>query len=219
MWEISMINSLKARELPEKKKSIVNAKTVIAVIIVISILLICWLIVHLCLRKNAPDPAKMTDEQAIKYAASTEFADLKESEKIKYMDKVRAKHGNPQGPPPQIASLSEAERQTMMKNMRPVMEKKMKEDMKKFFAMSKTEQEAELDRRIDEMEARRKNDAYGSSAGGRTRGLGGPGFDPRRMFEGGDSTMRAQMSKMMKMMRERMQAKGISGPGGGGPPP
>jgi hypothetical protein len=127
------------------------------------------------------------------------------------MDKMRARRGDAQGPPPQIAGLTQAERQAMMKNMRPVMEKKMKEDMKKFFAMSQTEQEAEIDRRIDEMEARRKNDTLGGPPGG------GPGMDPRGMFEGGDSTTRAQMSKMMKMMRARMQLKGISGPGG--PPP
>ena len=181
-----------------------------AVIAVISILLISWLYVRFCFRKNAPDPARMTDEQAIKYVASKDFAGLPESEKINYMDKMRAKCGDAQGPPPQIAGLTQSERQDMMKNMRPVMERKMKEDMKKFFAMSKSEQEAEIDRRIDEMEARRKNDTVGGPAGG-------PGGDPRGMFEGADSTTRAQMSKMMNMMRVRMQTKGISGPGG--PPP
>ena len=43
------------------------------------------------------------------------------------------------------------------RNVRPVMEKKIKEDMRKFFSMSQSEQEAEIDRRIEEMEARRKN--------------------------------------------------------------
>ena len=208
MWEISMIE---VRELPEKKKSIVRTKTVIAVIVVIAILLISWMYVRLFFRKNAPDPAMMTDEQAIKYVASKEFAVLPESGKINYMDKMRVKRGDAQGPPPQIASLTQTERQAIMKNMRPLMERKIKEDMKKFFAMSQSEQEAEIDRRIDEMEARRKNDTFGGPPGG---GPGGPGMDPRGMFEGGDSTTRAQMSKMMNMMRARMQAKGISDPGG-----
>ncbi|MCX6985927.1 MAG: hypothetical protein NT118_14430, partial [Lentisphaerae bacterium] len=186
-------------------------KAIIAVAVVIAILPICWLLVHIFPHKNAPDPDKMTDEQAVKYVISKDFTKLPETEKIKYMDKMRAKRGDEKGPPPQIANLTQAERQTMMKNMRPFMEKKMKEDMKKFFAMSQSEQEAEMDRRIEEMEARRKNDNVGGPP------PGGPGRDPRGMFEGSDSTTRAQMSKMMKMMRARMQAKGISGPGG--PPP
>lgn len=206
--------------MPEKNESIFRTKNIVIVLVVAAIFLICWQFFHFCFRKNAPDPFKMTDEQAIKYVISKEFTKLPDAEKIKYMDKMRVKRGDVQGPPPQIANLDQAERQTMMKNMRPVMEKKMKEDMKRFFAMSKAEQEAELDRRIEEMEARRKNDNVGGPpSGGRPGGSGGPGRDLRGMFEGSDSTTRAQMSKMMKMMRERMQTKGISAPGGGGPPP
>lgn len=217
-WETSMTNgssnSLNVRELPDNGGSIVRAKTLIAVIAVITFPLICWLIIHFCFRKTAPAPADMSGEQAIKYMTSKEFAELPETEKIKYMENMRLRRGDSHGPPPQIASLSEEERQNMMRNVRPVMEKKIKEDMRKFFSMSQSEQEAEIDRRIEEMEARRKNDPGSGPPGGVH---GGPGRDPRGMFEGGDSTTRAQMSKMMKMMRERMQARGVSGPGE--PPP
>jgi len=207
-----MTNSFKVENLPDKKKD--SRKKVVAIVVLLLLLfaLLIWLIIHFCFPAHAPDPAKLTNEEAVKFVASKKFYDLPVAEKESYLDKMRSKSGSN---PRQLFSvkLSDQERRTMMQNMRPIMEKKRKEEMKKFFALSKAEQIAELDRRIAEMEARRKSGQMGPpGGGGGGGGRGGPPGGPSGMFENSSAASRAQMSEMGRMMRARMEAKGIKGP-------
>lgn len=106
--------------------------------------------------------------------------------------------------------LSQAERAAMFKNTRKLMFKEMKQRMNKFFAMSKEDQDKELDKMIKEREDRMK---AGGFAGGRPGGNGPPPGGPpskamiQNMLENSDSTSRAQMSEFFRRMEQRTRER------------
>jgi hypothetical protein len=153
--------------------------------------------------------------------------------------------------------MSPEQRGEMFKDMRETMgsltpaqrnqldaprQERQREDLKKFFAKSKEEQMADLDKRIDDMLARRQQwqqrqagqDGQGGQggpgAGGRgPGGGGGGGFGPPPGGRGGDSNsrqknfidstsadFRGMQQAYRELMRDRMSQRGVSGPGGFG---
>jgi len=202
-----MTSSFKIDDLPGKKKS--NGKKNVAIAALLLLGLggagaggyFLW-------PTHAPDPGKMTKEDAVKYIASKKFADLPIAEKESYMDRMRAKSGD--NPRQMFENMNDKDRMAMMQNMRPVMEKKMQERMKKFQAMTQAEKEAEIDRMIAEREARRKAGQDRPPAGANGGGPGGPGGNPSGMFENSSASTRAAMAEFGKMMRAREAAKGIT---------
>lgn len=164
---------------------------------------------YLLTRPHAPDPAKIPAKDAVKYLASKQFASLSEKEQEDYFNKLR----NGKGDNPGMffsKDLSQAERAAMFKNTRKLMFKEMKQRMNKFFAMSKEDQDKELDKMIKDREDRMK---AGGFAGGRPGGNGPPPGGPpskammQNMLENSDSTSRAQMSEFFKRMEQRTRER------------
>jgi polyhydroxyalkanoate synthesis regulator phasin len=143
---------------------------------------------------KAPDPKELGPRTKVSYMASKEFSRLPEAEKKKYISRV--------GRPRKIfKDLNDNERAAVFKNVRKVMLGKMKERINKFSRMSQEEK----NKFLDEMIARRN--AMRAQNGGKDR-TGGPGGGNRSarmqgMLENVDSTTRAQMSEMHKLIQER----------------
>lgn len=210
------IKSFKIEDLPggrKKTKWSRRKRAMVAVAVVIPVLALGGALTYYLTCPKAPDPTKMETKAAVKYMASKQFAALPESEKESYMARIRAQNGDS----PRFLfnnDLTREERDVMRRNTRTVMQKEMKARMKKFFAMSKVEREAEIDRIAKEWQTRRAQRAQGQGGqqGGRGQGdQGGPpgGGNPtarmQQMLEGTDSTTRAQMAEFHKMMHQRMQ--------------
>ena len=182
-----------------------NKAILISGISVVSLVLLAT-IVSAFIPRTAPEPKQLGSRAKITYMATKEFARLPEAEKKQYMSKL----GRPQRGT--FRNMSAKERQAVFKNTHKVMQKQMKERIKKFFAMSKDEQNALLDKiiaqhekRRKEMEARRAangNNNSGRSGGGPPRG--GPSKAMmQNILENTDSTTRAQMSEFFRLMQER----------------
>ncbi len=123
----------------------------------------------------------------------------------------------------QMAGLTEAQRAEFFESSMPIfvplMAKRFEQEYDKFMEKSPAEQRKELDKRIDEMQAR------GGGPGGPGGSGGRPPIDPKRMSEIGkkmlDWTTPEQRSKFengMRMMNERRQERGLQPlpPFGGG---
>jgi hypothetical protein len=192
-----------------------NKIILISGISVASLALIAAIVSSLIPRK-APDPKQLGPVKKVSYMASKEFARLPEKEKEKYM--AKAGHS-----PQAFMKLSEPERRQVFKNTRKIMHKRMKENMNKFFQMSKEEQNkrldqmiAQWDRRRREMAARRppaSNTGNRNSNGNNNNRQGPPRGNFRAMMQGilenTDSTSRAQMAEFFRRLHERrMQTQG-----------
>lgn len=109
-------------------------------------------------RVSPPDPEK-EPENAVRFIASDNFNRLSDKQKQEYLQQLRrpAEGGENRGPGGAFRNteLSEQERANLMSNMRPVFQAMQRERMEKFFAMSKEEQNQELDRVIQQMDSAR----------------------------------------------------------------
>ncbi len=117
-------------------------------------------------------------------------------------------------------------RKTMMPMFVSMMAKRFSDEYDKLMAMSPEEQTRELDRRIDEMQRNMRN--MPKPPGPPPGGAGGPPGGPpspeqvnefrAKMLDMITPEQRAKMENGMKMMQQRMKARGIEappGPGGG----
>lgn len=140
---------------------------------------------------KAPDPTQLGAKKKITYMASKQFARLPEAEKKKYVSKIGR---------PKLKNLTSNERTAVFKNIRKVMLKKMKERINKFSQMSQEEK----NKFLDQMVARR-NAMRAQNAGKKTSGPGGGNRNAimQAMLENMDSTTRAQMSEIRKLIQER----------------
>ena len=160
---------------------------------------------------KAPDPKKLGPIKKVSYMASKQFANLPEQEKIKYVKSVGRSRSA-------YRQLSSTERTALSKNTRKIRMKQMKEHVNKFFKMSEEEQNKYMDKRIAQRdkwrkarEARRaqsnsntRTTSTSSTTTNTTRRRGGNRNAWRQGFmEGVDSTTRAQMTEMRRLMRER----------------
>jgi hypothetical protein len=166
-----------------------------------------------------PDPKK-EPKKTIKFLASKDFSSMSMEDKQEYMRKMRTSGDRRMF---RNSKLSQEERTQLHQNMRPVFRAMMKERMTKFFAMSREEQNKELDKAIARMkerraqwEARRRatpqsgNTTNNSSNNNNNRRRGGGGNVASRMknrYENTDPATRAQMIEYRKAIRERMQGK------------
>ncbi len=141
---------------------------------------------------KAPDPTQLGAKKKITYMASKQFARLPEAEKKKYVSKVGR---------PKLKNLTSNERAAVFKNIRKVMLKKMKERINKFSQMSQEEKNNFLDQMVARRNAMRAQNGRGKNNGG--PGGGNRSAMMQGMLENMDSTTRAQMSEMRKLIQER----------------
>jgi hypothetical protein len=175
---------------------------------------------------------EQADTKAIvTYMASKEFKNLSEADREDFMERVQALPDDKRRELFRPEGVDEKTRTALRENMRETMEGRMLEEAKSFFKLGADEQVAELDKRIDDMEARRAEFASRRAAGdANSPGRGGPGRGPRgpvdpdkvqaRMqerIESRPAEERAIMSEYFKRLHERMQQRGITGGPGRGP--
>jgi hypothetical protein len=177
---------MKFKEMDKKNKIII-----ISGISVASVTLLATIISAFYTPK-APDPTQLGAKKKITYMASKQFARLPEAEKKKYVSKIGR---------PKLKNLTSNERVAVFKNIRKIMLKKMKERINKFSQMSQEEKNEFLDQMIA-----RRNAMRAKNGGGKRNG--GPGGGNRNamkqgMLENMDSTTRAQMSEIRKLIEER----------------
>jgi hypothetical protein len=185
-----------------------------------------------------PDPKKADSKQVANYLASDSFGKLKGEQKMAYMDELR-KRSDFQGPP---KGLNPAQEEKIRQNMGDAFRDRMEKEMEAYAKMTPAEQTAFMDKKIDEMQERRKNMPTGATSqpggpgpdrmggpppsGGPGGGPGGPGGPPggggtagrdrmRGMLSNTTPKQRATMMKFMDAMRQRMKERGIEMP----PPP
>jgi hypothetical protein len=150
------------------------------------------------------------------------------------LSKQRVSEGRPDSPQDREAqadlfrarmeSFTPDQRMSFMQQAMPLFATMMEKRIDQFLALSPKEQQAEMDKRINEMEARRKQ------AGGGQRGPGGPGGpmgfggDPKqadamrkRMLDSTTPEQRAKFEAMMGMFNDRRRQRGLDpiGPRGG----
>ena len=82
---------------------------------------------------SAPDPKKMNNTDAVKYAASKNFASLSRDEKVKYAKEMREKMQSSGSNPWRMmrnSNLSDTEKKQLRENMRSLMPVMMRERAK-----------------------------------------------------------------------------------------
>jgi hypothetical protein len=193
-----------------------------AVIVTGSILFVAVgavLAISLGSKVTPPDPKK-EPKKTIKFLASKDFSSMPMEDKQEYMRKMRESGDRRMF---RNSQLTQEERTQLHQNMRPVFRTMMKERMKKFFAMSKEEQNKELDKAIARMkerqaqrEARRRtNTQSGTSTNSNSNnnnnrrrwGGGNVASRMKNRYENTDPATRAQMIEYRKAIRDRMQGK------------
>ncbi len=184
-------------------------------------------------RKTPVPDSKTSDAgQVANYLASDTFGKLSSDQKMKFMEQLRQRsdfRGPPQG-------LSETQQEKIRQNIGPIFQQRMEREMEEFSKLSKAEQTAFLDKRIDQMEAFRKKIGFENAAKGNPGppepgssppflgpggpppgGRGGPPGPPsrdmmRHMLSNTSPKQRALMTKFMDAMRTRMKERGIAEP-------
>ncbi len=164
--------------------------------------------------KKAPEVTQMSQNDALKYAASKDFAALPVAEKQRFAEEMR-KSGNPREMF-RNNNLSDAEKEQLRNNMRAMFRLRMEEQAKKLLAMTKEERQKEYDRMADEMKQRMANrqggfGGPGGPGGPGGRGPGGPGGQNiarmQERYEGMSSDSRAILAEMRKEIHKRLQNK------------
>lgn len=175
----------------------------------------------------APNPAKTPVEQVVKYIASTQFSQKSEPEKTEYLAQVQQAHPD-MSPRMRFDNLSEPERERLRENVAPLIMGAIDKRMDDYFALPVEQRPAQLDKMIDEMQARmspggsdgppraqgeRGQGDRGSGASGGSGGRRNRNFNPERMrryLESGNPQRRAQRVQFMKDMQQRMKERGIT---------
>lgn len=121
-----------------------------------------------------------------------------------------------------IRGLSDEQRRQFFESSRPMFQRMINERMDEFLAMSPDEQRAEIDKRIDQMEERRKErEASGDNQGGNRRNDMSPEQRDQRRKERLDHTtpeLRDKMDQIKDLFNKRREERGldpIDRPGGG----
>jgi len=163
-----------AKNAPPPPKS---KKKLWLIISAIAILFIGGVTAAVLLYKPTPPDPKVSPESAKKFMASKDFQRLTGSEKIAYVssfgdDRSFFRPGD---------DMTDAQKAQLRDNMRAVFEARTAEQMKKFFAASKEEQNKMLDEDIKrdaerEKQMQQRRNQNGGQGGG---GQGGPGGQPR----------------------------------------
>jgi uncharacterized membrane protein len=174
-----------------------------------------------------PKPASDKPEDIVKFMAQEDFSKLSDAKQQEYFNKLSA-NGPPWAAFQAGRNLSEAQREQLHQNMRPMMERRMEQHMDEFFALPPEKRNEFLDRQIDRMQqgfgrGQRPQGSENPPREARPDGRGGSGrhgrggFTPermKRMLERTSPERRAKFVEFMKAMRKRMQERGIESPSG-----
>ncbi|MDY6912875.1 MAG: hypothetical protein SVT52_00215 [Planctomycetota bacterium] len=164
-------------------------------------------------RPSPPNPAEQSPAEIVKYMASKQFARLPESQRKEYFNEVRqAKPDRSLIRRTNFQELTETERTNLRRNVRPLFQRMMDEQVEKYFELPEADRTAYLDGFIDRMQERaaRRDRASERPGGSRRRR-----FDATRIRRRIDSTTpakRARRSEFFKKLRERMERRGIKFP-------
>jgi hypothetical protein len=123
-------------------------------------------------------------------------------------------------------TVSDEERNRLRETMRETFREEQQARVQEYFALPKEERDAYMDKLADEMADRFQRwqqdgqanrpprDDNANAANGERRG---PSLDRmKERIESSDPVERAQQAEFRRVMREKMEARGINGPGGGG---
>ncbi|MDD5599184.1 MAG: hypothetical protein PHV82_14655 [Victivallaceae bacterium] len=158
-----------------------------------------------------PEVKKMEPAELLEFVASDRFAGLPVEKQKKYTSNLRLGPGN-SGSQQILRNASPETREAVFRNMRKVMQQEMRERVKKFFQMSKEEQDKFIGQMAAEMKNRRPPPETGNNRSGNNNRNSGNGKPPRgnpqAMFENTDSTTRAQMHEMHERIRAGMEQTG-----------
>ena len=119
-----------------------------------AILLTIGLIVILVALFSTPAPKSDKPEDLAAFIASPGFKKLPDAKQEEYLKRMRPSRENRGNPRKIAASMTEAQRRAMFENIRALQEKKMIEELRAYFKMSKAEKEQYLDRKIAEQDQR-----------------------------------------------------------------
>ena len=119
-----------------------------------AILLTIGLIVTLVALFSTPAPKSDKPEDLAAFIASPGFKKLPDAKQEEYLKRMRPSRENRGNPRKIAASMTEAQRRAMFENIRALQEKKMIEELRAYFKMSKAEKEQYLDRKIAEQDQR-----------------------------------------------------------------
>ncbi len=119
-----------------------------------AILLTIGLIVILVALFSTPAPKSDKPEDLAAFIASPGFKKLPDAKQEEYLKRMRPSRENRGNPRKIAASMTEAQRRAMFENIRALQEKKMLEELRAYFKMSKAEKEQYLDRKIAEQDQR-----------------------------------------------------------------
>lgn len=187
-------------------------------------------------KSQLPDAAAQTPQEKIRFALTSQFANLSDKKKAEYLKAAMGKDG-PRALFQASRDLSPAERKVLRDNTRPATRAMMEERMNKYFELSEAERVAYLDRMIDETRDRPPGPPPGGGGGppppdaGKNFGSanappqngpprGPPGLSHiRDHIETTAPETRAKEAEFHRAMRARMAARGIHPAGPPGPPP
>ena len=119
-----------------------------------AILLAIGLTVALATVFSTPAPKSDKPEDLAAFIASPGFRKLPDAKQEEYLKRMRPSRENRGNPRKIAASMTEAQRRAMFENIRALHEKKMIEELKAYFKMSKAEKERYLDQKIAEQDQR-----------------------------------------------------------------
>lgn len=158
---------------------------------------VIWLVVW-GFGASAPDPVTAPTEEIRKFVLSKAFEDLGEEERSAYVRKVRELPEERRREVFRREGLTEKERSRLRRSMRGGFREQMLKEAMGFFELSPREQVARLDKRIDEMAARRK--AWEE----RRKQAGEEGATGQRRREGRWRRGRMSADQIQKRMEQRL---------------
>ena len=119
-----------------------------------AILLTVGLAVALATASSTPAPKSDKPEDLAAFIASPGFKRLPDAKQEECLKRMRLSQKNRGNPRKIAASMTEAQRKAMFENIRALHEKKMLEELRAYFKMSKAEKERYLDQKIAEQDQR-----------------------------------------------------------------
>ncbi len=135
-----------------------NGMAILMLVVFLAVMV--WLGYAIIASPAAPDPETSEPEEVQKFIASDGFKKMSTEEKTEYMQQYRERLRDvPREERRQMyrsENLSDKERRSLRQNMGEVRREQMLTEAQAFFKMSPAEQDAFLDKRLDDMAARRK---------------------------------------------------------------
>lgn len=122
-------------------------------ILVVFLAAMVWLGYAIIASPAAPDPETSEPEEVQKFIASDGFKKMSTEEKTEYVQKVRKMSRETLGKIYRSENLSDKEKRALRQNMGEVRREQMLTEARAFFKMSPAEQDAFLDKRLDEKDA------------------------------------------------------------------